>query len=76
LREGQAIHQDSNKNGKENVDIVETNCHLGTNATITNYIHVKKRNNQARLTVIQITKVKRKVRPPIQKSIRPCPRYP
>jgi predicted aspartyl protease len=38
------------KNGKANVDIVETNGRLGTNATIKNYILVKQRKNQTHLT--------------------------
>jgi hypothetical protein len=76
LREGQANHQDSNKKWESECDIVETNCHLGTNATIKNYVLVKQRKNQAHLTVIQITKVKRKVRPPIHKSMRLFPSYP
>jgi hypothetical protein len=64
------------KNGKENVDIVETNGRLVTNAIIKNYILVKQRKNQTHLKVILITKVKRKVMAQIQYQKRPCPRYP
>jgi hypothetical protein len=75
LREGPVIKTQI-KNGKENADILVTNGHLDTNATIKNYIFVKKKKKQAHLRVIQITKVKKKVRPPIQKPMRPCPRFP
>jgi hypothetical protein len=76
LREDQANHQDS-------IKIWESKCRYcgdkwspGHKCNNKNYILVKQRKNQAHLTVIQITKVKRKVRPPIQKPMRPCPRYP
>jgi hypothetical protein len=64
------------RNGKIDAKIMETNGRWGINETVKNYILVKQRRNQTHLTVTQMKKVKRNVRPSLQNLKKPCPRFP